>query len=413
MHKAGQLLPRSHSPALNSSEQFALSEYTKAITTLRPHFESGSKGSMRIALITCLLFVCFEFVRSHYQTAMSHLKSGLSLLKDLHLDTSSPAGPWTLLHPHNDFADTTIFETFASMAVQAELLGQYDRNLRVILHTTDPEQYRDAFPSVDHARMALDKVLHGIILFTDSRKASLSQGRTDRTPMAIEAQRRAQITLRQWSMIHDRTFNTHLNMTPRELSAYKILAIYHTMTCILTSTSLTPVSELRFDTHNSDFASIVKQSLTLSNLISETEQSSWADELGYAMSPKLPLFFVATKCRAHHTRWAAVKMLQEKTHGRGGGIWDRELAGRCAEEIVRGEERGFYECGCGCGCATATGSNASDWDISELEKMEILDKEMPVLPEDYRIPDVAIVLPEGNQEGVKIKYEVSRFTASV
>jgi hypothetical protein len=319
-----------------------------------------------------------------------------------------------ILHPSPDTIDTTIFETFASMHVQAELLGQRVRDLKIILHTTDTETIGDTFPSMDHARMALDKVLHGVLLFYESRCESISMGRSSRTPLAIDAQRRAQAALWSWHETYKRTtrgFPKPSHLSQKDIFAYKLLRVYHLMAGILTDTSLVPTSELRFDTYTSEFAKMVRKVKELRGVVEglQNNRPGWDASVRSMMELHFdfagrstsdmgcipPLFFVAVKCRSHNIRHAAISILKSMDHKE--GIWDSKLAAAFTEEVVRLEEHGFYD-------SMGTPTSICD-DQESVTDPELLDKDLPPLPESYRLPGVEAILPDNSSEKIKLAYK--------
>lgn len=54
-------------------EQSTLQQYNKVISYLQPHFSAKNKESIRIALITCMIFVYLEFLRGRYEAGNIHL----------------------------------------------------------------------------------------------------------------------------------------------------------------------------------------------------------------------------------------------------------------------------------------------------------------------------------------------------
>lgn len=72
--------PRVNRDMHDEQEEFVLRQYSKAINWLQPHFLARNKESLRIALITCLVFVSLEFLRGHCRTGNIHLQSGLQLV---------------------------------------------------------------------------------------------------------------------------------------------------------------------------------------------------------------------------------------------------------------------------------------------------------------------------------------------
>lgn len=61
---------------------FAVKQYTKAIGHLRRSLGTGDHSPLT-ALMSCILFVCFDCLRGYYHTAIVHLKSGMKILQDL------------------------------------------------------------------------------------------------------------------------------------------------------------------------------------------------------------------------------------------------------------------------------------------------------------------------------------------
>lgn len=64
------------------AETFAINQYAKAIGHLRRSLSSGKQAPLT-ALMSCILFVCFDSLRGFFDSAMVHLRSGLKILKDI------------------------------------------------------------------------------------------------------------------------------------------------------------------------------------------------------------------------------------------------------------------------------------------------------------------------------------------
>jgi hypothetical protein len=84
---------RSLGPSAGRDDKFpfALNQYTKAIGHLRRSLAAGKQAPLT-ALMSCILFVCFDSFRGYYQTAMVHLQSGMRILRDLRAQ-SAPLDP--------------------------------------------------------------------------------------------------------------------------------------------------------------------------------------------------------------------------------------------------------------------------------------------------------------------------------
>ena len=61
---------------LDAQEEFTLRQTSKAISHLQPHFTTKSRDSIHVALVTCVIFICLEYIRGHYKSAQVHLKNG-------------------------------------------------------------------------------------------------------------------------------------------------------------------------------------------------------------------------------------------------------------------------------------------------------------------------------------------------
>ncbi|KAF7879166.1 hypothetical protein EAF04_000365 [Stromatinia cepivora] len=65
--------------AARSSFGFATNQYAKAISHLRRSLAAGEQKPLT-ALMSCILFVCFDSLRGHFSSAIMHLQSGLKIL---------------------------------------------------------------------------------------------------------------------------------------------------------------------------------------------------------------------------------------------------------------------------------------------------------------------------------------------
>jgi hypothetical protein len=72
-----------------------LVHYNKSLRLLViPAMESSY--SSEVGLVTCLLFVCIEFLRADNHTAFTHLRNGLKITTDIQHQSGSPRQiPWT------------------------------------------------------------------------------------------------------------------------------------------------------------------------------------------------------------------------------------------------------------------------------------------------------------------------------
>ncbi|KAI1205167.1 uncharacterized protein F4807DRAFT_444211 [Annulohypoxylon truncatum] len=379
-------------PALDitpdKEEQFTLQQYSKAITYLQPHFSSRENSSVRVGLLTCLIFVILEFIRGRYKTAITHLQSGLKLLDESQARSDDVESYSLFSEPCRDSVDAWIIQAFIRLDVQTKLMGQGSHYLNFIREDRTPEipTHGFAFQSIHQARQHLDRLL-GQILYLSHEYRS-------------QARRRAKIYLNSY-LLRQRRIEAKLgvlfpafkilreNQIVERVStsnvAFTLLHIYYLLAGIMLDTCLRPTDQLRYDAHTKSFLAIMDQMRLLAYITSSTvlykvlhlpNMSSTISDLGAFP----PLFYLVTKCRVSWIRHAALDFLKRLPHNE--GIWTGRMISSIAEEVVKIEEGDFYE-------GVAATDEASF--CSASDKLEVL---QPVLPESYRIHDVKIELPE-------------------
>ncbi|KAJ8065699.1 hypothetical protein OCU04_006371 [Sclerotinia nivalis] len=97
--------------AARSSFGFATNQYTKAISHLRRSL-AGGKQKPLTALMSCVLFVCFDSLRGHFSSAIMHLQSGLKILHNSRLRSNSQ---------DEDIIEENIAPMFMRLCIQAIL----------------------------------------------------------------------------------------------------------------------------------------------------------------------------------------------------------------------------------------------------------------------------------------------------
>ncbi|EXJ62337.1 hypothetical protein A1O7_02771 [Cladophialophora yegresii CBS 114405] len=142
----------------------ALVEYNFAIRCLTVHLSRTVTDicSLRVALITCMLFICFEYLRRNLRTGDTHLVNGLRLLRDIQARRGRSA---VAVGNAPNCMDDNLVETFARLNLQCALFGMH------LLHAQIPRRSRPEslcafeilfmFESVQQARRQLDELLAG------------------------------------------------------------------------------------------------------------------------------------------------------------------------------------------------------------------------------------------------------------
>ena len=96
-----------------STDQFALQHYSKAMKALQNKIADQQHVPQDLILITCLSFVAFEFQQSGWEQAKSHLDGGLSIIRQLQEKPQSSPPPKHTLDP--------LVEAFERLDIQMSL----------------------------------------------------------------------------------------------------------------------------------------------------------------------------------------------------------------------------------------------------------------------------------------------------
>ncbi|KAF4627657.1 hypothetical protein G7Y89_g10501 [Cudoniella acicularis] len=356
----------------DEQEQFMLRQYSKAIGYLQPHFSAKNSASIRVALVTCVVFVCMEFLRGRYQTAQAHLQNGLKLIKEN--------------LPFRESIDDWILEVFFRLHVQVELFNQGSQHACLLLQASKPEHLDPTFRSLKHARKHMDQILDEIFYLTEQGHQHGIPNQAGYPSELLNHQKLIQAKLSSW-LLTSQAYKDNLNspMNVRDEMAFKLLHYFHTMAAIMTHAALWPACEWIFDSHTADFVSIILQAIKLRRVVPEDAVDIIGK--GHDLSRSIadmgwipPLYYTAVKCRNHRVRLQAIKLLNSTDHGE--GIWDPRSAACIARKVMEIEERDFY----------GDMQEADDFYFcSHPEERDFL---LPVLPDLYRVRDVQVLLPD-------------------
>ncbi|OBT89238.1 hypothetical protein VE02_04267 [Pseudogymnoascus sp. 03VT05] len=327
-------------------ERVALVQYNKAIVGLGVHFRSRDGDARRVALITCLLFICIELLRERFKTANTHLSNGLKLLSEMRRGGGEEmrGGGELLINTELESVDDYLVEAFTRFNIHSSLFGQDT----ILLYTIAPHASSTdhaiprAFTTFRTARLYLDTVINAIYNLAH-QVASLPSA----SPIPqhyTHTQSTLRTSLDQWLEAFQSSLPTltthHPLITPL---VAPLLYTYHTMSTIILSTSLSPRNELVYDSHTTAFESMIR----LIRGVWETILSAHAplgDEIpdppGFTADMGFipPLFFVVLKCRDRGLRREALDLLAGAPHRE--GLWDGVMAGGVGRRVVEIEEGG-------------------------------------------------------------------------
>ncbi|KAI9846320.1 MAG: hypothetical protein M1837_004173 [Sclerophora amabilis] len=309
---------------------FALRSYNKSIRHLQKALSTCGPQSTEIALMACVMFICFEVILGNNATAASHLKSGLNILCLRH-------GDRRLALSHFHHRDNSFEQLFARLDIQAssfsgELSPQIElcpeRELSSILRIPD------SFSTLDQARDFFCSLMGWAYDYLRSTAGHFKYRPIDLIPSMVIAERNdLEDQLHQWAT----TFSKFIKDTGNEMQAKSlrgsILLKTLSKTMFIMMSTCLQADETAYDRQDALFAEITSLAESLVD-VSETRgrKISFSTELGIIQ----PLYFTATKCRDPSTRRQAMALLSKSTCRE--GVWDGLAMGKIAEHVVAVEE---------------------------------------------------------------------------
>jgi hypothetical protein len=375
-------------------ERLALQHYCKSIGELQPHFASKDKTSIRITLITCIVFISLEFLRGHFQTAETHLASGLKVLEALARSKSPDDAP--PLRSAYDPVDDWINQAFSRFCFQLALFKSKSPKMILIPRSLDQEASPVLFDSTNEAWLHLESLTNSILQLTeDARSICDPYFLTSAYPETVaKRQKDIQDGLTQWLETFQKSEH-HFQVTEQLPIVCRLLHSYYSMAKIMVATCLW-LDETAYDEHTEQFSILIEHSTAMWRFRESNPMTRPPRNQGMSMSHSMvdigwipPLFFTALKCRIHSIRIQAVNLMEYASHRE--GIWDSRIAARVARKIVELEED-----------TSKNGFVAEGDGLADEPRQLLLDFSLPHVS---RISEIEVVLPDDGSDAVGLCYK--------
>jgi hypothetical protein len=310
-----------------SQQKTMLSHYNKAVKQLVQRMSEPSY-STELGLVCCLLFICLEYFRGNYDTAMEHYKSGLKMIS---AHRSSP----TLISPN----------TPQSSLVEGTLIPMFTRNMASAIAyglPTEHFSYTSQYPAGDQqykfdSLLEAEVAAHNLqnMLFAISRvlgtKVVLQQPHTEEE---LQSQQDCLEHLRAWMRaIQDlerrSTFSLDDAITASRLKALNQVDYIFAARILLDR-------QTDFDQHLDRFKAAVDHiKFVLDSTESSTSQNPAAN-FTFEMGIILGLYMIACRCRCPFTRREALALLGRNPPRE--GLWDAQQHYVVAKRVIELEE---------------------------------------------------------------------------
>lgn len=332
-------------PTLTPNEygtDFALSQYSKAIAALRRSLSNGKQEPLT-ALMSCLLFVCFDSLRGWFESAMVHLQSGIRILRDIRKTSKD-----------SNVVEDDIAPLFVRLSLQSiiyvDTRSTTDRKAfaRELMDMSAGENViSEQFENLDQARGSLEQAAEGLFRMFYMCESDLPRGLQNAE--TFENMDKYSAQLHTWNLTFEKFMLAKSpHFTNKEVRGAALLKIHHTTAKIMAGVrpkcdDLRAVAECvnaveKFMEFIDDFQIVV----TLSrSLIAAAEQDAKNGKPPLTFSTDLgivgPLYYTCVKCPIHNIRTAAMDLLLRCP--RREGMWNSIMVAKMIEEYWEIEQR--------------------------------------------------------------------------
>lgn len=330
-----------------SRHSFALRQYNKAIAWMLGLMAEAEVKPLS-PLLTCLLFVCIEFMQRKDVDSLNHLEKGRQILSQLkRTPTGSTKTEMEMIKRH-------LVPMYMRLSFTTFMFGGNPAPIPIDMKMVN--EVPSMFESLYEAQYCLYDFMDECMRFT--RRARQYKDEYD-VPISIE---RALEHEQEYLIRKLARFNVAyslyqtLNQDYTAATTTTLLQIHLHLTSIWLSTALTN-RETAFDSHLTTFSAIVPLassflnsagpiSLTERRTSSSTDGSTPRDGRSSVFSFDMhvipPLYFVATKCRHPLIRRAALDLLRRNASRRE-NLWRADVMAEIATRHVKLEEDGAMQ----------------------------------------------------------------------
>ncbi|TLD32831.1 hypothetical protein PspLS_00399, partial [Pyricularia sp. CBS 133598] len=331
---------------------FALHQYNKAIACLIGQMKDTTSRPLA-PLLTCVLFVCLEFMHGKDKESLIHLEQGRQLLSKLDQRADSK-------DPEIDIVKRHLVPLYLRLSLTAFLFG--GKPVPIPQSLKSLKEVPVTFESVQEIRFSLYDFIDEVLRYLQrARMARYDPGATTET--LAELEREKEDMLQRLSKLSV-AFALYQASKPSEVSEVNaaVFQMYLHIMTIWVSTALSN-TEACFDDHLSSFSAIIPHAATILNHSDEpsaelsllSRKRLMQERMGEGGLPKrqrcmftfetyvIPvLYYVATKCRHPLIRHSALDLLKQNPNRRE-NLWHAKKMAAIAEHVVRVEEKAAAE----------------------------------------------------------------------
>ncbi|KAI3398492.1 hypothetical protein diail_9174 [Diaporthe ilicicola] len=332
------------------TQSFALQQYNKAIARLLDQMNNPLTKPLA-SLLTCVLFVCIEFLQGKDKESLIHLEQGRQLLTRLDERYNGPEMECILRH---------VVPLYTRLSLTAFLFGGTPVALPDSLKSRG--EIPDTFGSMDHLRYFMHEFMEQAFRFTHrARPAKNSSDSISRETMQMLEIEQDRLLCRLAKFNVAFSLFQASRSKPGPESTLLVLQMYLHAQYIWISTALSS-SEVVYDNYLAQFAAIVPLAAAYIELEasqrnpstiptqrpsstagptypnSGLNQQTPGNHFTFETHIIPPLYYVATKCRHPLIRRSALNLLKRDPFRRE-NLWRASVMGALAGHVVSLEEK--------------------------------------------------------------------------
>ncbi|KAL4896062.1 hypothetical protein BDV59DRAFT_210748 [Aspergillus ambiguus] len=319
---------------------FAQEQLGRSIASLNRRCASQDPYIRHVILVCCLLFVIADLLRGRYEEGLSHLRSGISIIKELQgYNVSSQSlieQPLISAFAHLDILASHYNNTFPMFSPD-NLPGSTQPISSVIPHTGAH------FRSLPEVRIAFDNLLRCIYRFC-SRYFGAPESEIALYYESLQAE---QIQILSW-MLHFKQYfepfyvNFYPSLTAKEQLGLDIIKLHLLSSPIGLKSMLLGNNKAPLAYYTSDLATVCSLAEQIMSKIPERPSVT----IDNGILP--PLFHACTLCCDYTIRWWAFELLQSWPHREGpfDSNWMAYLCGEMLKldlEVLCDADPGFRD----------------------------------------------------------------------
>lgn len=329
----------------NRLQNIACLHYYKAIEELRKQISSGQERSVEFTLTACFIFICFEFLQGNETAVLTHLKSGIEIIRQSNFQGRlyDPNNLPLSLMESTDFGHhvAIIFGLLDRIAANWAAAPSFGMPARLMPRLDYGPLLLEGFPNMDKADEYLydfNHQLHRVLpawALISSESNTLPKPPQTSTPL-IEG---LSIILDNWSHAMDAFMarSRHI-LSVQESQRATTLMIYHRVLTLRLNASFQASEEEFYRTSETDFNYIISMSTSLLRPIDATigfRGSGNERSRGlflFECSIIYPLYFTAIHCQDPEIQKEALSLLSTSPFRE--GAWDSATMARIAERRI-------------------------------------------------------------------------------